>query len=572
MKYLMIFSIGPVQEFIATARRSRDLWYGSWMLSELSKAAAGNIKELNPAGELIFPNPVNSDELKPNSKFTAPNKIVAVLDSAPKPSADAVHLAVKNRMNELWGATRINGNYDAENAKLQIDDLVEFIWVSIAYDDSNEENYTRAREQAEALLAARKATRDFKQPEWASNFPKSSLDGARESVIPETEYPRRKDPQEDKKIEALYKNFHARRGEQLSGVDLLKRMGSPKEARKFKSTSDMAAIPFIQWLENAEAGKGSTLIDELRAEIAKSDSRDEVKNVDDGEGLVFESRYEDSFPCQRLTNSQREEFRKTLERFAGNKKPNPYYALLAADGDFMGKMIDEHHKKEEHKRISRTMAEFAIKAPEIVEKHGGIPIYSGGDDVLTYLPLNSALICAQELETAFRAIVGESAAKETKPTLSIGIVIVHHLEPLSDALDLARKAEKEAKKVTGKNGLAVILSKRGGADRIVCAKFADLYKRLTKLQGFFATKAISGGAAYELQELHNSLSKTDIPAAGKALEAARIIERKRESGGDKQATTEVKDALKGWVETIELDDLAREMIVANNLAVTEESK
>jgi len=40
MKYLLICSIGPVQDFIATARRSRDLWYGSWMLSELAKSAA----------------------------------------------------------------------------------------------------------------------------------------------------------------------------------------------------------------------------------------------------------------------------------------------------------------------------------------------------------------------------------------------------------------------------------------------------------------------------------------------------------------------------------------------------
>lgn len=51
MKYLMIFSIGPVQEFIATARRSRDLWYGSWMLSELSKAAAKTISESIEGGQ-----------------------------------------------------------------------------------------------------------------------------------------------------------------------------------------------------------------------------------------------------------------------------------------------------------------------------------------------------------------------------------------------------------------------------------------------------------------------------------------------------------------------------------------
>lgn len=40
MKYLLSISIGPVQDFIATARRSRDLWFGSWLLSELSNSKA----------------------------------------------------------------------------------------------------------------------------------------------------------------------------------------------------------------------------------------------------------------------------------------------------------------------------------------------------------------------------------------------------------------------------------------------------------------------------------------------------------------------------------------------------
>ena len=40
MTHLLRIHIGPVQEFIATARRSRDLWFGSWLLSELSKASA----------------------------------------------------------------------------------------------------------------------------------------------------------------------------------------------------------------------------------------------------------------------------------------------------------------------------------------------------------------------------------------------------------------------------------------------------------------------------------------------------------------------------------------------------
>ena len=40
MNHLLQIAIGPVQEFIAAARRTRDLWFGSYLLSEISKAAA----------------------------------------------------------------------------------------------------------------------------------------------------------------------------------------------------------------------------------------------------------------------------------------------------------------------------------------------------------------------------------------------------------------------------------------------------------------------------------------------------------------------------------------------------
>ncbi|HNJ44386.1 MAG TPA: type III-B CRISPR-associated protein Cas10/Cmr2, partial [Acidobacteriota bacterium] len=67
MKHVFVVSIGPVQDFIASARRSRDLWFGSWMLSELAKAAALKIIELNGNrdGCLIFPSPNTINELKP---------------------------------------------------------------------------------------------------------------------------------------------------------------------------------------------------------------------------------------------------------------------------------------------------------------------------------------------------------------------------------------------------------------------------------------------------------------------------------------------------------------------------
>ena len=53
MKYLVSVALGPVQDFIAAARKTRDLYAGSWVLSEISKAAA--LKLLDKQAEMIFP-------------------------------------------------------------------------------------------------------------------------------------------------------------------------------------------------------------------------------------------------------------------------------------------------------------------------------------------------------------------------------------------------------------------------------------------------------------------------------------------------------------------------------------
>ena len=80
-------------------------------------------------------------------------------------------------------------------------------------------------------------------------------------------------------------------------------------------------------------------------------------------------------------------------------------AILHADGDFMGQTIDQQsrHAKgaEKHREISRRLDSFAREARDIVEKHIGAPVYTGGDDVLAFMPLHTVLACAQKLAKEF---------------------------------------------------------------------------------------------------------------------------------------------------------------------------
>src|SRR5258708_21422384 len=74
------------------------------------------------------------------------------------------------------------------------------------------------------------------------------------------------------------------------------------------------------------------------------------------------------------------------------KRPGPYYALLQADGDGMGEVIDAQavHGYERHRQLSQQLANFASGVGVIVEKKNqGALVYAGGDDVLAFLPLHT---------------------------------------------------------------------------------------------------------------------------------------------------------------------------------------
>ena len=65
-----------------------------------------------------------------------------------------------------------------------------------------------------------------------------------------------------------------------------------------------------------------------------------------------------------------------------------------------------------------------------------------------------------------------------------GLVIAHHLESLSQIMNLARTAEKAAKGVPGKDALAITLSKRSGIDRTIAGHWstlAPMFDQLTRL-------------------------------------------------------------------------------------------
>ncbi len=272
------------------------------------------------------------------------------------------------------------------------------------------------------------------------------------------------------------------------------------------------------------AGRCADLLD-FELPDAEGKESDWIKKVD--AGLFYESYWtrlaKDAGADASLAADAGRALGKLFKQLKNNK-PSAYYAVLALDGDDMGKWISgakappiekvmspkavAYFKNlaggaewlamprpvspSYHLQFSEALANFGLHcARRIVERYDGQLIYAGGDDVLAMLPADSAIACARALRLAFRgdpALARECprdfadapdgfvqireprAAEPSWPllvpgdraTVSVGVAIAHVREPLQDVIGAARDAERRAKSFPDKDALAVTLFKRSG--------------------------------------------------------------------------------------------------------------
>ncbi len=239
----LLFAIGPVQEFIATARKTQDLWAGSYLLSYLSWSAMRVIAEQFGPDSLIFPDlcgqpfsdiwlidkglelekPKNEELSSP----TLPNRFLAIIpESAVKVLAEKAGQAVKDTFKAVCNTvkTKISENLKIASSEWdeiwnrQIADFIETYWTAVPVNNYN--NFLTAYKQSigitgnydfdnllkeyevkgftpnigtiygqiyrlvEKTIGSRKTARDFKQTDEPNH--KCTLCGVREPVHPGT--------------------------------------------------------------------------------------------------------------------------------------------------------------------------------------------------------------------------------------------------------------------------------------------------------------------------------------------------------------------------------------------------
>lgn len=606
--YLVSLSLGPVQSMIEAARRTRDLWCGSWLLAESAKAAAKVFHD-KQNGCLIFPCPDNPDvDLAPSDKPKDDDANIANIlraqinledEAAVKALLTEAKQAAEKRLAALCDKARQEVSeltFHDDLWEAQKTDILEFFaaWVEV-----KNNKYEAASDRLGGLLAARKATRNFIPSAISAegigfSIPKSSLDGARESVINFSHNERK-----EKKYQTSLRKLGMSGGEELDALAVAKRRAGDVE--QFTAYSRLAADTWIEKLGKEDSTSLKNVVDAYE-KLVEPGLATRIKGNKDLAGSIYRALPYDAqllfgFRMDNALANADESEKKLLTALQNvlkdiDEQPVPYAVILKADGDRMGELLSKAKTADDSREVSKALHGFAKSVRGIVRSHHGHAIYAGGDDVLALLPLENSVVCAATLAAHFKSAMNDVAeklgvAEKERPTLSAGLGIGHVVEPLGRLRARADAAEKYAKgdgTNTPRNALAIRLGIRSGAETDWRCNWNEDTGEPQNCDGVIALQDFI--AAYRANECPSRLgydlrsislrlewateANNKLPGIH-AAELARTLSRARQRGGSNELSLAFKKIIEARAQKIGLAQLADELIIARWLSARTQS-
>jgi CRISPR-associated protein Cmr2 len=258
----------------------------------------------------------------------------------------------------------------------------------------------------------------------------------------------------------------------------------------------------------------------------------------------------------------------TLEQLRANafsdSEISSYYALVAFDGDNMGKFLSGDtsvFKGKDLIKFQGDLSTYLSQFAETVETYfhktnKGSVVYTGGDDFLGFVNLVSLFEVMEWLREAFHTLVSKRLSEDgffqdnINFTFSAGIAIAHYKTPLGMVLSKARKLEKTAKDEGGRDAFAIGVMKKSGESHETTYKWElgeglKYWKAIQDLVGFFERGICSETFVRNLAREFYMLKDADgnIPDNGMVkLELSRLVKKSMTLEG-KPETSKVKETI-----------------------------
>lgn len=511
------FTLGPVQGFVAQARRTRDFWAGSFLLSWLSGVAMTAVRQQQ--GQIQFPVPPADylDWIEGRGKGRAPrqggipNRFKSMRAQVPAEfDAHRVVTAVREAWQALsehvWRCDRLgelahlghgtraiwdrqHGNFWDMSWVLTDDDQDTSVldqrknWRAHGFDSAEGGVKCMVMDGWQELSGADRPGRQLSEQAFWQSLRSSAISGivsdlAEKEQLCALAYVKRRFARHFASFEATLPGS----GLRLRGWEL---------SSSVPSVSYMAAVHWLEAvLRQGQADELRELLQQARAVSAERNEwdthirclRDAVPFWDTSQAerqllaldgnLFFEhvqlqpKAY--GYDPQRM-QAWRDALRDFRRRHPGLGAPSPFYAILLMDGDSLGSHMSDPAKQA---LISSALVNFthgpmpgqpgAVESsvPEIVERHNGFLIYAGGDDVLAILPLEDVLGCAAEVRRHYLECFRHSGIPTT---ISAAVEFAHVKTPLAQVLgDAHGLLDDVAKDGAGRDALAVRVWKTSG--------------------------------------------------------------------------------------------------------------
>ena len=498
-------TLGPVQGFVVQARRTRDFWAGSFLLSWLAGVAMVAVKKQQ--GEINFPLPEQNflnwleGKGQPGTEPTQgsiPNRFKAISatvprDFQPEQVIATIHQAWLALGERVWREdfARLADHQQAITRTIWERQTRHFFEISWCITDNAE---------ATNLLDRRKNWRNWSAPE-EPGVKCMMMDGWQElSGEPRPGEQVGRFWQQLRETGQVAIQTDLRASEYLCALAYIKRrfvhvfaglqaampggwtLHGWKLPKHVPSVGYLAAAHWLaETISRLDSSEKADLMWQLHEDLAPLEGsgegyRTSLKCVRDATRQWPEGREWQRMDGQYLFDFILEKESKdddfgTSARQALNTlrevqklttgKPSPFYAILLMDGDSLGKQMSDQIKQ---RPISEALNAFTTQVKGVVEQHNGFLVYAGGDDVLALVTVEDAMDCAYAIRQVWEKCF-ETARQQYGITTSISAAIefCHIKAPLAHGLrDAHGLLDDIAKDKTGRDSLAVRVWKPGG--------------------------------------------------------------------------------------------------------------